>query len=99
MAAAVAAMAARAQRHIRSHFLEAGATEPGKAVPFMPRRNMERRFFRRLIEFGALNEAAPGTYWLDTVKLAEFRRRRRKRVLTAVSAVLAVGAAAAALFS
>ncbi|WP_375380330.1 hypothetical protein [uncultured Sphingomonas sp.] len=93
-----ATMAARARRRIVDHFTSAGATVAAHAIPFAaPTGRIERHIFRRMVSFGALHETAPGTYWLDTKRLADFRKESLARVLTAV-AVAGFAAAGAIAF-
>lgn len=92
--AAVAVMVAKARRRIVTHFTDADALYADRAVAFTPRdRRLDQRIFRRMQHFGAINEVAPGHYWLDEERLAAFRAAMRRRV----AGVLALGAAAVAL--
>ena len=88
-----ATIVARARRRIVDHFTSAGATLPGHAIAFArPSGRIERRIFRRMIAFGALRETRTGAYWLDTKRMADFRKESLARVL----GVLAVAGFAAA---
>jgi len=64
-----------------------------RSSPPLPRRRLDRRYFNGLLDFGALIEAKPGTYYLDEAKLREHGIRRRKRAFALMGGVLAVGAA------
>ncbi|WP_174297016.1 hypothetical protein [Sphingomonas bacterium] len=88
-----ATLAARARRRIVDHFTSAGATLPNHAIACPePGGRVERHIVRRMIAFGALRAAGEGTYWLDTRRLADFRKESLARVL----GVLAVAGFAAA---
>ncbi len=90
----IAAATAAARRRVLRDFREAGAHSAESAIPFEPRRRLDRRYFDSLVDFGALIEAKPGTYFLDEEMLAEHSRKRRKRALTILGTVLVLGAAA-----
>jgi hypothetical protein len=90
----IAAATAAARRRVLRDFREAGAFSEPSAIPFEPKRRLDRRYFNSLVEYGALTEAKPGTYYLDEDKLAEHNAKRRKRVFTILGTVLVLGAAA-----
>ncbi|CAN5491323.1 hypothetical protein BH09PSE4_BH09PSE4_23330 [soil metagenome] len=91
--AAVAVMVAKARKRIVRHFTQADATTPERAVAFEPGpRRIEKRMFRRLLEFGAVVETKPGLFYLDADRLDDFRASLRRRVF----GVLALGTAAMA---
>ena len=90
----IAAATAAARRRVLRDFREAGAHSAPSAIPFEPKRHLDRRYFRSLLDFGALVEAKPGTYYLDEEKLVEHSRKRRKKALTIIGTVLVLGAAA-----
>jgi hypothetical protein len=89
----IAAVAARARRRVSRAFREMEAFGPDDAIPYEPGRLMERRYFAELIDYGAIVEAAPDTYYLDEDKLRAHTARRRKRALALVGAAAAIGAA------
>ena len=90
----IAAATAAARRRVLRDFREAGAHSPPSAIAFEPKRRLDRRYFNSLVDFGALIEAKPGTYYLDEDKLAEHTAKRRKRAFTILGTVLVLGAAA-----
>jgi hypothetical protein len=97
MASAVPAIVAQARRRIVHHFETAGATAPEHAVAFAePARRIERRLFRRMVDFGALVATSDGRYWLDVRRLADFRKEGIARILgvVALAAFAAAGAVA-----
>jgi hypothetical protein len=49
---------------------------------------MERGRLARLIELGAVHEAAPGSYWLDKERYAVYADHQRRIAILAVLAVL-----------
>ena len=75
-------------------FREAGAFSEPSAIAFEPRRRLDRRYVNSLLDFGALIETKPGTYYLDEEKLADHSAKRRKRALTIIGTMLVLGAAA-----
>jgi hypothetical protein len=90
----IAAATAAARRRVLRDFREAGAHSAPSAIPFEPKRRLDRRYFNSLVDFGALIEAKPGTYYLDEERLDEHTRKRRKRAFTIMGTVLVLGAAA-----
>ncbi len=98
MGGAVAVAVARARKDIVRHFTEAGATSPDRAVAYdpdaqgWPRKRLRRRIFRRMLDFGAIREMAPDTFYLDEARLDDFRSHMRRRAL----GIMAIGAAAVA---
>ncbi|MGI4732303.1 MAG: hypothetical protein ACRYFW_11210 [Janthinobacterium lividum] len=94
----VATVVARARRRIVDHFTAAGATAAARAIAYPePAARIERHIVRRMVAFGALNEAGPGRYWLDPKRAADFRKESLARVLTAV-AIAGFAAAGAIAF-
>ncbi|HEY0413735.1 MAG TPA: hypothetical protein VGD66_11375 [Allosphingosinicella sp.] len=91
----IAAAAAAARRRFRHAFER--ATTPDTAIPYVPARHLDRRYFDRLLACGAVVEASPGLYYLDEPRLAAYNARRRKRVFVLLGGVLAVAAAALGL--
>lgn len=97
--AAVAVLVAKARKRIVHHFLEADATTRERAVAFTPRdRRLDRRMFASMVQFGALQEADAGHYWLDEKRYADFRKERLARVLgiLAIAGFAVAGAMAVA---
>ena len=93
----VAAIVATARQKIVDHFTDAGAIAPDRAIAFAPGAGrIERRLFRRMVDFGALVEAAPGRYYLDEKALVSFRKESLARVLgmVAIAGFAAAGAIA-----
>lgn len=86
-ATVVAVAVARARRRIVQHFTQAGATAQDKAIAFPdPKRRLERRIFKRMLDFGAVKRGAGNTYWLDEKKLGDFRKESLAKVLTILAA-------------
>ena len=97
--AAVAVLVAKARKRIASHFLDANATAKERAVSFTPRDGrLDRRMFTSMVQFGALQEADAGNYWLDEKRYADFRKERLARVLgiLAIAGFAVAGAMAVA---
>jgi hypothetical protein len=90
----VAAAVAASRRRVLRAFREANAISPPSAIPFEPKRRLDRRYLRSLVDFGAAIETKPGVYYLDEEKAAEHTAKRRKRALTIVGTLLVLGAAA-----
>lgn len=63
-------MAAGEARSVSARFKDAGATEPGKAMPWKPRNRTQVAQFKSLIARGVLVEMRPGTWYLNEEKLA-----------------------------
>lgn len=101
--AAVAVMVRRARQDIVRHFTSAGATTPNGAVPYDPdadgwrHAGVRRRMFRRMRDFGAIQETRPGTFYLDEERMDAFRWSMRKRALGIMGLVSAAAAVAIAL--
>lgn len=101
--AAVAVMVRRARQDIVRHFTNAGATGPGKTVPYDPdadgwrHQRVRRRIFRRMLDFGAVREPRPGRFYLDENRLDEFRWHMKRRTLGLVALATGMVAVIAAL--
>ena len=80
-----------AQRKVTGHLAGVGATSPGAAVTYIPRRRFERQALTYLQRKGVVSLADGGRYWVDETKAADLQRATRTRV-----AVIAGGALAAA---
>jgi hypothetical protein len=77
-----------ARHRIVRRLIDLGAISPEGARPLPDLSHVERRGLARLRELGAVHEAAPGTYWLDHERFAEYTRHRRRILILAVIAVL-----------
>jgi hypothetical protein len=91
----VSALVASARRRIVDYFTQAGATKPDAAIPYAPKARLQKRLFRRMVDFGLLVEVKQGRYWLDQDRLSDFKKESLARVLGALA--LAGFAAAGAL--
>ena len=98
----VAAAVMRARLGIVAQPQDAGATRAETAIAFQPQRRMERKALEFLLRKGLVVEPLPGRYFVLADKAAEWHqamhRRARLGITTAV-ALVAVAAAAAALFA
>jgi hypothetical protein len=90
----IAAAAIRARRRVKRHFGEAGAFSASTAIPFEPGRRMEGRYFRDLVDYGAIVPAGEGLWYLVDDKLEAHSARRRRRAMGGIGAALALAAAA-----
>lgn len=103
MGAAVAVAVRRAQRDIVRFFTTEGATAPERATAYdpdaqgWPRKRLRRRVFRRMQDFGAIREVKPGEFYLDELRLDEFRAHTRRRAFGIIAIAGAAVAAIAAL--
>ena len=94
----VAAMR-RAEARIHRQLVDAAALTPESAIQLSPSRSLDRRRLEGLIRGGAVRLTASGYHFLDTDGWLGYRRNRRRRVLWAVSVVVALfGVAGAVLF-
>jgi hypothetical protein len=90
----VAAAVAASRRRVLREFREANAISAPSAIPFEPKRRLDRRYFNSLVDYGAAIETKPGVYYLDEEKVAKHSAKRRKRALTIMGTLLVLGAAA-----
>jgi hypothetical protein len=97
MATAAAAIVARAQRDVVSHFMQSNAVNAEAAVSWKPDRHIQRRMLARLVRRRVIVETASDTYYLDLPAYDRWRRSRRKRVAVLMGGVVAIGALFAAL--
>lgn len=82
----IAAAAARARKRIVRDFVAADATSSDRAMAYDPEdRPVSRRLFRRMVAHGAVQEPAPGRYYLDPDRLDDFRSATRRRALGMVA--------------
>jgi len=91
---AIAALAMRARRQVKAHFLAYHAVSPEEAVPYVPQRRLERTQFVRLLRRGVIREAKSEHYWLD---LESDRREEERRRAILVPLVVALAVACAGL--
>lgn len=66
----LAAAEAGQAKSIAARFRAAGATEPGKAIAWVPAGKTDEIMYKSLVEKGALVEMRPGTWYLNEEKLA-----------------------------
>lgn len=97
MATAAAAIVAKAQRDVASHFMQRNAVSAEAAVSWEPDRRIQRRMLGRLVRRGVIVETAPDTYYLDLPTYDSWRRSRRKRAAVLMGGAVAIGALFAAL--
>ena len=88
MATGAAAAIARARRDIQHQFFSNDAVRADRAIAFEPARAIEQRQFERMRSRGIIQEAQPGSYWLDVVAYDLDLQQRYRRVRTALIAVL-----------
>jgi len=80
-------VAAARKRVVRR--LEAeGAVSPETARPLPGLSRIEQGRVSRLIELGAIHEAAPGTYWLDVPRYTIYADHHRRIAILVVIAVI-----------
>lgn len=70
--------------------MDEGAIAPDAAKPLPDLSPVERRGLARLRELGAVQEAAPGAYWLDHERLSEYRHHRRIVILAVIAVLIAL---------
>lgn len=102
MAAAVAALAARARREIQHHFFAADAVRAERAVAFTPSGAVEARQFKRMLEAGSIKREGADRYWLDVVAYdveVQQRHRRLRFGLLVIIGVLTIALVALASIS
>ena len=89
-----AAVIASARSAVLADFVQATAFSPTSAMPYIPRSELQERWFSRLRNEGVIKAVGPDNFYLDQNEAAHRRRRRR----AAVAGVLAgFGAAVAAV--
>jgi hypothetical protein len=91
----VSALVVGTRRRIVDYFTNAGATKPDAALPYAPKGRLEKRLFRRMVDFGLLVEVKQGRFWLDRDRLSDFKKESLARVLGTIA--LAGFAAAGAM--
>ena len=92
MATAAAAIIAKAQRDVVSHFMAANAVSPEQAIAFQPGRRIRQRQFERLCDSGIIHAAGDDRYWIDAPRYDQWSRSRRKRIGVAIGALAVIGA-------
>ncbi len=81
----------RAERRLLERLRTSGATSPERAQPLPDRRMLEGGRLERLLDAGAVVEAAPGRFWVNDAAYADQRDDRK----LAVWAMLGAGTALA----
>jgi hypothetical protein len=81
-------IAAAARRRVVRRLEAENATSAETARPLDGLTGMEERRLRRLVELGAIQEAAPGRYWLDLPRYASYADHLRRIKILVVLAVL-----------
>ena len=77
-----------ARRRVVRRLEREGAVSPETAGPLADLSRIERGRVARLIEVGAIHEAAPGSYWLDRERYAVYADHHRRIAILIVIAVL-----------
>jgi hypothetical protein len=93
--AIAAAVAERRYRELIASLEEQGAVDAASAAPLPARTRSDRSVIRELVRHGAINEAAPGTYWLDREAADTWHARRKRTMNRALGVISAVAATAA----
>ena len=89
----------RAEARIYRQLADAGAVTAESAIQLSPGRSIERRRLQGLIRGGAVRLTANSRHFLDADGWNSHQRNRRRRVLFAMSVVVAlIGVAVAVLF-
>jgi hypothetical protein len=89
----------RAEARIHRQLGDAGAATAESAIQLSPVRSLERRRLQDLIRGGAVRVTANSRYFLNADDWNSFQRNRRRRVLFALSVVVAlIGVAVAVVF-
>ena len=79
---------AGARRRVVRRLEREGAVSPETARPLAELSRIERGRLVRLIDLGAIHEAAPGSYWLDRDRYAVYADHKRRIAILIVLAVL-----------
>ncbi len=87
----------RAEARIHRQLADAGAVSAQAAVALSPGRSIDRRRLEALIRGGAVRVTANSRHFLDADGWNTYRQNRRRRVLYALSVVLALLGVAAAV--
>ncbi|MBL8755672.1 MAG: hypothetical protein JNK15_20420 [Planctomycetes bacterium] len=90
----------RAEARIHRQLTDAQATDAETAIELTLHRSMDKRRLRGLVEGGAVRLAADSRHYLDATGWQDYQRRRRHRVILAMTIVLAlVGSTLAVVFA
>ncbi len=87
MATAAAAVVAKAQRNVVSHFMQCNAVSESSAVAWVPDRRIERRMMDRLVRRGVLVETDQNRHYLDVPAYDRWKRSVRTRAAVLLSGV------------
>ena len=79
---------AAARRRVVRRLEAESAVSPETARPLPELSRVARGRLARLIELGAIHEAAAGTYWLDVARYAVYADRHRRIKILVVLAIL-----------
>jgi len=79
---------AGARRRVIRRLEREGADSPETARPLSALSRIERGRLARLIDLGAVREAAPGSYWLDRGRYAVYADHQRRIAILILLAVL-----------
>jgi len=77
-----------ARRRVVARLEREGAVSSETARPLAGLSRIERGRLRRLLELGAIHEAAPGSYWLDRERYAAYAAHKRRIAILVLLAVL-----------
>lgn len=80
----------RAEARIHRQLVGAGAFGAEAAIPLTLSRSFDRRRIDGLIRGGAVRMTADGRHYLDAEGWSAYHKRRRQRVLLAMSVVVAL---------
>ena len=80
----------RAETRIYRQLADAGALTAESAIQLSPSRSFERRRLQGLIRGGAVRLTANSRHFLDIDGWSSYQRNRRRRVLFAMSVVVAL---------
>ena len=88
---AMAAAAAKAEKRVVEHLRMRGAKSKGGATAYAPESAAAARALVRLLDRGAVVEAAEGRYWFDekAYETGVSAKRRAARIIVVVAAAVA----------
>jgi hypothetical protein len=81
-------VASGARRRVVRRLESQGAFSRETARPLADLSRIERGRLARLLELDAIQEAGPGTYWLDRERYAEYAVHKRRIAILTVIAIL-----------
>ena len=87
----IAIVIRRTEERIHGQLADAGAFSAESAVQLSASRSLESRRLQHLIRGGAVRPAANGHYYLDAEGWNKYQSNRKRRVLLAVSVLVALG--------